>query len=66
MPKKRQRPVGRPVGEESVVVNIRVPVSLIQRLDRYVDKMEVSTGVTVNRGMIMRNALKAFLLRKKY
>ena len=64
MPKKRR--VGRPAGEESVVVNVRVPVSLIKRLDRYIDKMEAQTGVTANRGMVMRNTLKAFLTRKKY
>jgi len=56
-----KRPVGRPRGEQSMVINIRVPVSLIKRLDRYVDRMEIETGVSVNRGMIMRNALKKFL-----
>ncbi len=64
MAEKRQ--VGRPKGEDCIIVNIRVPVSLVQRLDRYVDKMEIETGVSVNRGMVMRNALKGFLESKKY
>jgi len=56
-----RKKVGRPKGEDSVVVNVRVPVSLLARLNRYVDRMELRTGVSVNRGMVMRNALKAFL-----
>jgi len=28
------RRVGRPKGEDSTVVNVRLPVSLVQRLDR--------------------------------
>ena len=62
----QKRPVGRPKGEETTVINVRVPVSLLQRLDRYVDRMESKTGVSVNRGMVMRNALKAFLKSKKH
>jgi hypothetical protein len=34
---------------------------LLQRLDRYLDKLESQTGLSANRGAIMRNALKAFL-----
>jgi len=56
-----KKKVGRPKGEDSAVVNVRVPGSLLARLDRYVDRMESRTGVSVNRGMVMRNALKAFL-----
>jgi len=56
-----KKKVGRPKVEDSLVVNVRVPVSLLARLDRYVDRMEVRTGVSVNRGTVMRNALKAFL-----
>ncbi len=59
-----KKSVGRPKGEDSLVVNVRVPLSLLARLDRYVDRMEVSTGESVNRGMVMRNALKAFLAGK--
>ena len=60
-----KRPVGRPKGEKSIVINVRVPVSLIRRLDRYVDRMEIEMGASVNRGMVMRTSLKAFLKEKK-
>ena len=59
-----KRPVGRPKGEESTVVNVRVPLSLIERLDRYVDKLESETRTSTNRGTVMRNALKTFLESK--
>jgi hypothetical protein len=65
MPKKK-RPPGRPRGEESAIVNIRVPLSLLARLDRYVDHLEVTTGLSTNRGSLMRNALRAFLDAKGY
>jgi hypothetical protein len=43
-----------------------VPLSLLARLDRYLDKIESQTGLNPNRDMIMRNALKAFLDAKEY
>lgn len=55
--------VGRPKVEPSVVLNIRVPVSLIDQLDRYLDKLETQTGLKANRGMIARRALQEFLER---
>ncbi len=55
------RPVGRPKGEDSTIVNIRVPHSLLARLDRYLDHRERSMSHHINRGTIMRNALQAFL-----
>ena len=58
------RRVGRPKGEDSTVVNIRLPLSLIQRLDRYLDKLETETGLHTNRGMILRHALQVFLETK--
>jgi hypothetical protein len=58
------RRVGRPKGEDSTVVNLRLPVSLLQRLDRYLDKLETETGLHTNRGMILRHALKVFLEAK--
>jgi hypothetical protein len=61
-----KRSIGRPKGEESTIVNVRVPKALLVRLDRYVDKLEVETGISTNRGMIMRNALKAFLETRGY
>ena len=58
------RRVGRPKGEDSTVVNVRLPVSLVQRLDRYLDKLETETGLAPHRGMILRHALKIFLEAK--
>lgn len=58
------RRVGRPKGEASTVVNVRLPVSLVQRLDRYLDKLETETGLSTYRGMILRHALKVFLEAK--
>jgi len=57
---------GRPAGEKSLVVPVRIPVTLVERLDRYMDKIEAETGVNASRGMIMRSALKAFLDSKKH
>ncbi len=69
MPKKRPierpKPVGRPKGEDSEVVNVRMPLSMIQRLNRYVDKQEVKTGVSVNHASVIRNVLGKFLKSKK-
>jgi len=58
------RRVGRPKGEDSTVVNVRLPVSLVQRLDRYLDKLETETGLSTHRGMILRHALNMFLEAK--
>ena len=34
-----QRRVGRPPGEASTIVNIRLPLSLVARLDHYLDSI---------------------------
>ena len=61
-----KRPVGRPKGEASTIVNIRVPLSLLARLDRYVDHQEVTTGRSTNRAIVMKNALRMFLDKQGY
>jgi hypothetical protein len=43
-----------------------VPLSLLARLDRYVDHQEVITGHSTNRGTIARNALSTFLDARGY
>lgn len=58
------RPVGRPKGEAATVVNVRLPVALLHRLDRYLDKLETETGLATHRGAILRHALKTFLESK--
>ena len=55
------KPRGRPTGEPSTLVNVRLPVALLARLDRYLDRLEVQTGLKANRGMIARRALERFL-----
>jgi hypothetical protein len=56
-----KNPVGRPRGAPSTIVNVRLPLTLLARLDRYLDRLEVQTGRKVNRGMIARRALELFL-----
>jgi hypothetical protein len=61
-----KRPVGRPKGEASTIVNIRVPLSLLARLDRYVDHQEVTMGRSTHRAIVMKNALRMFLDMQGY
>ena len=55
------KPVGRPKGEPSTIVNVRIPLPLLAQLDRYLDRLEGQTGLKANRGMIARRALELFL-----
>ena len=55
------RPAGRPKGAPSTVLNLRLPLDLVHQLDRYLDHLEVHTGLKANRGMIARRALALFL-----
>jgi hypothetical protein len=59
-----KRAVGRPKGEAATVINVRIPVALVRRLDRYLDTLETTTGLRTNRGAILRHALKVFLESK--
>jgi hypothetical protein len=54
-------PVGRPRGALSTIVNVRLPLALLARLDRYLGRLEVQTGRKVNRGTITRRTLELFL-----
>jgi len=36
-------------------------VDLLAQLDRYIDQLEVQTGLKANRGMIARRAIALFL-----
>ena len=56
-----QKKVGRPKGAPSTIMNLRIPVDLLVQLDRYIDRLEVQTGLKANRGMIARRALECFL-----
>ncbi len=50
-----------PQGAPSTIVNLRIPVALLTQLDRYIDRLEVQTGLKANRGMMARRALELFL-----
>jgi hypothetical protein len=54
------QPVGRPKGEPSTIVNVRLPLTLVAQLDRYRDRLEGQTGLKAHRGMIARRALELF------
>ena len=56
-----RKKAGRPPGPPSTIVNLRLPLELLARLDRYIDRLESQTGLTANRGMIARRALALFL-----
>ena len=56
-----QQKAGRPPGPPSTIVNLRLPVDLLAQLDRYIDQLEVQTGLKANRAMIARRALALFL-----
>jgi hypothetical protein len=56
-----QKKAGRPPGAPSIIVNLRLPVPLLAQLDRYIDRLEVQTGLKAHRGMIARRALELFL-----
>ena len=60
----KKRPVGRPRGEASVVINVRLPVSLLERFNRYLDKREQGTWEVINRGMVIRELLEEMLERE--
>ena len=53
--------VGRPKGKPSTIVNIRLPIPLVARLDRHVDWVETHSGVSTNRGTLTRRAVQMFL-----
>ena len=58
-PKRR---VGRPPGAASTIVTVRLPLTLVARLDHYRERLEGQTGLKANRGMSARRALELFLV----
>ena len=45
-----KKPVGRPQGEPSTIVNVRLPLPLVAELDRYLDRLEGQTGLRPTAG----------------
>jgi hypothetical protein len=58
-----RKKAGRPPGPPSTIINLRIPVALVARLDRYIDYLEAHRGLKAHRGMIARRALEIFLER---
>ena len=56
-----RKKAGRPQGPPSTIINLRIPVALVTRLDRYIDHLETHTGLKAHRGMIACRALELFL-----
>jgi hypothetical protein len=56
-----RKQAGRPPGPPSTIVNLRLPLELLARLDRYIARLELHTGLKAHRGMIARRALELFL-----
>ena len=56
-----RKKAGCPPGPPSTIVNLRLPLELLARLERYIDRLELQTGLKANRGMITRRALDLFL-----
>lgn len=56
---------GRPQGPPSKVLPVRIPVGLMDRLDRYLDWVENRTGLRSNRNEAIRQALGAWLNDKE-
>ena len=61
-----KRPVGRPQGVPTTIINLRIPLDLLERLDRYIDYEEQRRGESVNRALVMREALTAWLKDKDF
>ena len=40
-----RKKAGRPKGAPSRIVNLRLPLALLARLDRYIDRLETQTGL---------------------
>ena len=56
-----RKKAGRPKGPPSTIINLRSPLALVTRLDRYIDHLATHTGLKAHRGMIARRALERFL-----
>ena len=60
----RRRPVGRLKAEPSVVIKVCLPLSLLERFDRYLERRELTGREVVGRGIVMRELLRDMLERE--
>ena len=59
---KTKKKAGRPKGpEETITITVRIPISLRERLDKHLDRLEVRMGLKANRASICRHALVRYL-----
>ena len=66
-PMKKPRRLGRPRGkEETTIVNVRMPVSLLDRLDAYLEHRESTEPESINRGMVIRQLLEQLLTEEGF
>jgi len=57
-----KKKAGRPKGpEETITITVRIPISLRERLDRHLDRLETRHGIKGNRASITRHALTRYL-----
>ena len=52
---------GRLRGEPSTPITVRVPYDLLERLDRYLDRVAYLTGMKGNRNLAIRSAIIEWL-----
>jgi Arc/MetJ-type ribon-helix-helix transcriptional regulator len=62
---EQKKKAGRPQGAPSQVLPVRIPVDLVQRLNRYLDLAETYTGLRSNRTEALRQALVYWLDAKE-
>jgi Arc/MetJ-type ribon-helix-helix transcriptional regulator len=62
---EQKQKAGRPQGVPSQVLPVRLPVDLVQRLNRYLDLAETHTGLRSNRTEALRQALVYWLDAKE-
>ena len=46
--------------KETITITVRIPVSLRERLDRHLDRLEVRHGIKADRASICRHALMQY------
>ena len=60
----KRRPVGRPKGEPSMGIKVRLPLSLLERFDLYLDRRERRSREAVSRSIVIRELLRDMLERE--
>jgi metal-responsive CopG/Arc/MetJ family transcriptional regulator len=56
-----ERAPGRPKGEETCVISVRMPVDLRERLDRHLDRLVTKHGIKTSRVALISHAVQVYL-----